>query len=123
MEGLSGYPRPGSSLQSHHYRVLGSRQVSRPQFSRRVGNDGRGDGRRVARGFGPGRPITIPAQPNIGDWEKFEEARKALGPISLASIPRHATGSVPNPIESVIYARFYAGVDPRQESGTKRSRA
>jgi short-subunit dehydrogenase len=24
--------------------------------------------------------ITIPALPHLSDWEKFEEARKALGP-------------------------------------------
>jgi len=31
-------------------------------------------------GLDQGELITIPALPNIGDWEKFEEARKALGP-------------------------------------------
>jgi short-subunit dehydrogenase len=31
-------------------------------------------------GLDQGELITIPALPNIGDWDKFEEARKALGP-------------------------------------------
>jgi len=31
-------------------------------------------------GLDQGELITIPALPNIVDWEKFEEARKALGP-------------------------------------------
>src|ERR1700688_1718896 len=31
-------------------------------------------------GLDQGELITIPALPNIGDWEKFEDARKALGP-------------------------------------------
>jgi uncharacterized protein len=31
-------------------------------------------------GLDQGELITIPALPNISDWEKFEEARKALGP-------------------------------------------
>jgi uncharacterized protein len=31
-------------------------------------------------GLDQGELITIPALPNIADWEKFEEARKALGP-------------------------------------------
>ncbi len=31
-------------------------------------------------GLDQGELITIPALPNLGDWEKFEEARKALGP-------------------------------------------
>ena len=31
-------------------------------------------------GLDQGELITIPPLPNIGDWEKFEEARKALGP-------------------------------------------
>jgi short-subunit dehydrogenase len=31
-------------------------------------------------GLDQGELITIPALPNSGDWEKFEEARKALGP-------------------------------------------
>lgn len=31
-------------------------------------------------GLDEGELITLPALPNIGDWEKFEEARKALGP-------------------------------------------
>ena len=31
-------------------------------------------------GLDQGELITIPALANIGDWEKFEEARKALGP-------------------------------------------
>jgi uncharacterized protein len=31
-------------------------------------------------GLDQGELITIPALPNLGDWEKFEETRKALGP-------------------------------------------
>jgi uncharacterized protein len=31
-------------------------------------------------GLDQGELITIPALSNSGDWEKFEEARKALGP-------------------------------------------
>jgi uncharacterized protein len=31
-------------------------------------------------GLDQGELITIPALPNLGDWEKVEEARKALGP-------------------------------------------
>jgi short-subunit dehydrogenase len=31
-------------------------------------------------GLDQGELITIPALPNLGDWEKFEEARTALGP-------------------------------------------
>jgi short-subunit dehydrogenase len=31
-------------------------------------------------GLDQGELITIPALPKIGDWERFEEARKALGP-------------------------------------------
>lgn len=35
---------------------------------------------RIAGGLDQGELITIPALPNLADWEKFEEARKALGP-------------------------------------------
>ena len=31
-------------------------------------------------GLDQGELITIPALPDVGDWEKFDEARKALGP-------------------------------------------
>ena len=30
--------------------------------------------------FDQGELITIPSLPNVGDWEKFEAARLALGP-------------------------------------------
>jgi hypothetical protein len=31
-------------------------------------------------GLDQGEVITIPALPDLADWEKFEAARKALGP-------------------------------------------
>jgi hypothetical protein len=31
-------------------------------------------------GLDQGELITIPSLPNLSDWKKFEEARKALGP-------------------------------------------
>jgi hypothetical protein len=31
-------------------------------------------------GLDQGELITIPSQPDLADWERFESARKALGP-------------------------------------------
>jgi hypothetical protein len=50
-------------------------------------------------GVDQGELITIPALPDIADWKKSDEARKALAPNSTASTRLPAMASAPDRIE------------------------
>lgn len=64
--------------------------------------------------LGQGELLTIPALPDLADWEKFEAAHKALGPnLSSKAFSNSLWRQHPIALflQSLIGAKSYYGVD------------